>query len=288
MRIAIIGATGVLGRFTIPRLIERGHSVRALARDEAKAAALRRRGIACVVGDILDAASLGPAVAGCDVALHLATSVPRPGMGRDFTLNDRIRREGTANLLAACRDARVTRYVQQSIAHIVAGDGDTVLDEDAPLSASGAASSAADMEKQVRGSDLHWSILRGGSFYGPGTGRDEDWRGLARKGELKVPDDGAAYISLINAVDYAEAVVLAAERAPARSLLAIADDEPVTYSVLFAHLAALEGGPEPQPGGPPTAWQGGRTVASFRVSNARAKAALGWQPFFRSYRSGFA
>lgn len=281
MRVAVIGATGVLGRFAIPRLVERGHTVRALARDEAKAKALRRHGIECVVGDILDAASLGPAVAGCDAALHLATSVPRPGMPRDFTLNDRIRREGTANLLDACRAAKVERYVQQSIAHLVAGGGDRLLDEDAALNAAGAMSSAADMEEQVRRSDLHWSILRGGAFYGPDTGRDEDWRGLAKAGTLKIPGDGADYISLINALDYAEAVVLAAERAPARSLVAIVDDEPVTYRALYEHLAAVEGGPAPQAGGPPF-------YASFRVSNARARAALGWQPFFRSYRSGFA
>jgi len=60
------------------------------------------------------------------------------------------------------------------------------------------------------------------------------------------------------------------------------DDEPVTYAELFAYLARIEGGPDPQPGGPPTPWP------SFRVSNARARKVLGWRPRLRTYRSGFA
>jgi 2-alkyl-3-oxoalkanoate reductase len=281
MQVAVIGATGVLGRYVLPRLVERGHDVRALVRSAAKAEPLRRVGIACVIGDILERASLGPVLEGCDAALHLATAVPRPGMKRDFALNDRIRREGTANLIAACRAVRVERYVQQSIAHLVAGGGDRLLDETAPINAAAATSSAAGMEELVQQSGLRWSILRGGAFYGPGTGRDEDWRGLAREGKLQLPGDGSAYISLIHAMDMADAVVLATELAPPAALLAVVDDEPVTYRELFSYLAALEGGPAPQPGGPAGA-------GSCRVSNARARAALGWQPRFRSYRSGFA
>ncbi|HXQ52792.1 MAG TPA: NAD(P)-dependent oxidoreductase [Stellaceae bacterium] len=280
MRVAVIGATGVLGRHVVPRLVERGHEVRALVRTEAKASVLRRLGIDCVLGDILGRASLDAAVAGCAAALHLATSVPRPGAPRDYAANDRIRREGTAHLIAACRAAGVERYVQQSIAHLVAGTGDRLVDETAPMSAAGAASSAADMEAQVRASGLRWSILRGGAFYGPLTGRDEEWRGLARAGKLVLPGDGSGYISLIHEMDMADAVVLAAELAPPAALLAIVDDEPVTFRALYAHIAALEGGPEPRPGG-------SEGTGSFRVSNARARAALGWRPRFRSYRSGF-
>jgi nucleoside-diphosphate-sugar epimerase len=283
MRIAILGATGVLGRQVVPRLVERGHAVVAVARDEAKAARLRRLDVETVIGDILDAASLPPALQGCDAALHLATAVPRPGMPRDFSLNDRIRREGTANLIAACRAAGVERYVQQSIAHLVAAGTAELLDEDAPLHPTPATASAAEMEAFVRQSGLRWTILRGGAFYGPGTGRDEQWRAMARDGQLAFPGDGAGYTSLIHVTDMADATVLAAEQTPAGATLAIVDDLPVTYVELFRYIAAVEGGPEPQPAGPPPpVWP------AFRVSNARARAALGWWPRLSSYRSGFA
>ncbi|PZR93142.1 MAG: hypothetical protein DLM68_01375 [Hyphomicrobiales bacterium] len=105
VRAAIVGATGVLGRQVIPRLIERGHQVRAIVTKEPDAAAaLRRVGVDAVLGDILNRATLGHAVGGCDVALHLATVAPRPGKAANLTLNDRIRREGTANLIEACRE----------------------------------------------------------------------------------------------------------------------------------------------------------------------------------------
>lgn len=283
MRIGILGATGALGRQVVPRLIERGHLVRALVRQESDVARLRRIGIEAVLGDILDPGSLASGLHGCEAALHLATAIPRAGTPNpDWSRNDRIRRHGTRNLLDACRKLGIERYVQQSIAHLVADGSSNLLDEGAPIQPAPRTASAADMEEMVRNSGLRWTILRGGAFYGPHTGRDEAWRNDARCGRLRLPADGAGYISLAHVTDMADAVVLAAEIAPDHSLLAIVDDRPVTYTELFHHLAHVEGGPDPQPGGPPTPWP------SFRVSNARAREALGWQPRLRTYRSGFA
>jgi nucleoside-diphosphate-sugar epimerase len=69
----------------------------------------------------------------------------------DWTLNDRIRRQGTANLMAACQSARVQRYVQQSIAWLVADRTTSVLDETAPVRPTAVTASAADMEAMCRG-----------------------------------------------------------------------------------------------------------------------------------------
>ena len=52
MRIAVIGATGVVGRHVVPRLREHGHQVRAVVRAETDAGALRRLGIDAVQGDM--------------------------------------------------------------------------------------------------------------------------------------------------------------------------------------------------------------------------------------------
>src|SRR5258706_16076017 len=121
MRIAVIGATGVLGRHLLPRLIERGHAVCATARKEADLDRLKRVGAEAVPADIFDPASLRAAVVNCDAAIHAATSIPTPAGGSDWAVNDRIRRDGTANLIAACRAERVGRYVQQSVAMLHAG-----------------------------------------------------------------------------------------------------------------------------------------------------------------------
>lgn len=280
MKIAVIGATGVLGRHLVPRLVERKHAVRAQLRDPAKGRVLAGLDVEVVVGDILAPDTLPAAIRGCDMVINLATAVPRPGGPQDWAANDRIRRTGTANLLAACARAGVPRLVQQSIAMLHAGAGDAWVDEDAPIETNERTESAADMEALVRADKMDWRIVRGGLFYGPGTGRDEAWRGAARDGDLRLPGDGSDYVSLVHVADMAMAVLAVALGATPRSTWVACDDKPVTYRDLYTHLAAIEAGPRPAPGGPPF-------MPSFRASNRRLRTVLGWRAFYSSYRSGF-
>lgn len=277
MRVAVLGATGVLGRSVLPALAGRGHAVVAVARDPARVASQGAR-VRAVRGDILDPATLAAPLAGCDAVLHLATAIPPPG--GDWTMNDRVRREGTRNLLAAAVAARVPRYVQQSIAMLHAGPREVLATEDSPLAPGPNQVSALDMEALVREAPLDWVILRGGLFYGPGTGRWEAWNAAARAHHLVTPGDGDDYVSLVHVEDMAAAVVLAAESRLARAVLNVVDDAPVTYRALFAHVARLHGAPPPAAGGP-------LALASFRVGNARAREHLGWSPRYPDYRSGW-
>jgi nucleoside-diphosphate-sugar epimerase len=279
MRIFVVGATGVLGRQTLPRLVERGHSVVAVARHAEDVARLRRLGFDAHRGDILDAESLREPLRGCDVALHLATAIPTgPGIGWD--LNDRIRREGTRNLLAAAHEQGVRRYVQQSITLLYGDGGDQLVSEEHPLAPYPRIISAFEMEETVRASSLDWVILRGGSFYGPGTGREDAWYREAEAGTLTVPGDGSALLSLVRVEDMARAVVLAAEAAPAGAIYNVVDNAPVSYRELYNYVAARKMLPEPPAGGPP--------VTSLGCSNAAIRRALGWEPAWPSYRSGLA
>ena len=80
MRIFVVGATGVLGRWLVPILLQDGHHVRALARTPEKVAALARLGAEPRLGDLLEAgtaARLRDAVAGCQAVIHAATAIPR-------------------------------------------------------------------------------------------------------------------------------------------------------------------------------------------------------------------
>ncbi|MGB8435678.1 MAG: NAD(P)-dependent oxidoreductase [Burkholderiales bacterium] len=278
MQVAILGATGVLGRPVIARLLDRGHEVVAVARDPAKLATHPR--VHAVRGDILCAETLAAPLAGCDAVLHLATVIPRTGTQSDWSANDRVRSAGTRNLLAAARSHGRPRYVQQSVAMLLVGPRDVVADEDAPVRPSPRLESARDMEHAVRESDLPWVILRGGAFYGRGSDRMEYLNRLARDGQLAVPGDGGDYVSLVHVDDMADAVVRAAESDIAAQVFNVVDDCPVTYRELYEFVASVNAAPPPASDGPPL-------LPSFRVSNERARRVLGWRPRFPDYRAGW-
>jgi nucleoside-diphosphate-sugar epimerase len=78
----------------------------------------------------------------------------------------------------------------------------------------------------------------------------------------------------------ADAVVRAAESDLSEQIFNIVDDNPVTYRELYEFVAKVNTAPAPPTGGPPL-------LTSFRVSNARARRVLGWQPTFPDYRAGW-
>jgi len=278
MHIAILGATGVLGRPVVARLLERGHQVVAIVRDPTKVPTHLR--LHAVRGDILDAGSLVAPIEGCDAVLHLATAIPRTGTQSDWSANDRVRREGAQNLLHAARRNGRPRFIQQSVAMLLAGPREVLADEDAPLQPSPRLESARDMERTVRESDLPWVILRGGAFYGRTSDRMEHLNRLAREGRLATPGDGGDYISLVHVEDMADAVVRAAESDLAAGVFNVVDDYPVTYRELYEFVSQVNAAPAPAAGGP-------SLFPNFRVSNARARRVLDWQPKFRDYRAGW-
>src|SRR5690606_18880209 len=69
----VIGGNGHVGREVVAQLLDAGHTVRALVRKEATAAALKRPGVTVVKGDIGDRASLDPALDGIERA-YVASS----------------------------------------------------------------------------------------------------------------------------------------------------------------------------------------------------------------------
>lgn len=289
MRIALVGATGVLGRWLVPRLLEEEHTVRALVRSPEQAAALVALGGEPVLGDLLapDAADRLPAlVADCDAVIHAATAIPAdsaaPGA---WDANTRLRTEGTRLLLAATLAAGVAAYIQQSIVMAYPDSGNRWLDEATPLDTSparaGVVGPVAIMEGLVQAvapEQLRWVILRGGAFVGPGTAQDRTLARL-RAGTEVVPCDGRNFLSPVNVADMAEAVLLALQRAPAGSIFNICD-EPLRQGEYLDHLAALIGAPPPprDPTRPcPPSW---------RCSNYAARTTLAWEPIHGIWPGG--
>jgi nucleoside-diphosphate-sugar epimerase len=119
VRIFIAGASGLIGIRLIPLLAGDGHLVAGMTRSPAKATVLRERGALPVVCDVFDAGALAQAVAAFrpEVVFHQLTDLPDDAadLARYRDRNDRMRGEGTRNLLAAAVAAGAARVIAQSI-----------------------------------------------------------------------------------------------------------------------------------------------------------------------------
>lgn len=156
MRIFVAGATGAIGVPLVRRLVGAGHVVAGMTRSEAKADRLRELGAEPVVCDVFDAAALERAVVAFrpDAVIHELTDLPedRARIAQSAAANNRIRREGTRNLIAAAQAAGAPRLLAQSVAFALPGDG-----------------AAAVQEHERAVLDAGGVVLRYGYFYGPGT-----------------------------------------------------------------------------------------------------------------------
>jgi uncharacterized protein YbjT (DUF2867 family) len=130
MRVFLAGATGVIGIRLLPLLVEAGHVVAGMTRSPQKAteiAALRGEPIVC---DVFDAGLLAEAVVGYapEAVVHQLTDLPDTlaELPEHIAANDRMRTEGTRNLVAAAQTAGAGRFVAQSIAWRPAGRGGAV------------------------------------------------------------------------------------------------------------------------------------------------------------------
>lgn len=76
MKVAVVGATGVIGASAVQAMVATGHDVVALARTPEGAAAIRERGATAFPGDIFDQHRLTAMFDGCDVVVNAATRIP--------------------------------------------------------------------------------------------------------------------------------------------------------------------------------------------------------------------
>jgi NADH dehydrogenase len=107
--ILLTGGTGFVGGHVVRALREADRPVRCLVRNRGKAGELEALGCELVEGDMTDAQSLRRAVDGVDTVVHLAAI--RQGSDEQF---ERIMTQGTRDLIAAAKEAGVTRFVLMS------------------------------------------------------------------------------------------------------------------------------------------------------------------------------
>ena len=302
MRVFVIGASGAIGSRLVPQLIERGHDVIGSARSPDKAERLRRLGAESVVLDALDARAVREAVAAArpDAIVHQATALTGLSdlkhFDRSFAQTNRLRTEGTDNLLAAARETGVRRFVAQSFASYgrYAREGGPVKSEDDPLDITPVPAmretmaAAGHLDEAV--TDAGGIALRYGTFYGD---LDDVLVAAVRAQKFPVVGDGAGVWSFIHLDDAATATMLALEH-DGPAVYNIVDDEPSPTGEWLPELARIVGAEPPQRI-PRQVAQGFAGEAAVMMgteargaSNAKAKRELGWTLRYPSWRQGFA
>lgn len=160
VRVLVTGGSGFIGRAIVRELRTAGHVPRILARGTRTAGGEGE----FVRGSILEPASLLPACTGCDAVIHLVGIISEVSE----QTYEHVHTAGTQHLLAAAREAGVSRFVHMSALG-------TRPDAKARYHRSKWAAEAA-----VRSAGLAWTIFRPSVVYGPGDGLVNFFAGLSR------------------------------------------------------------------------------------------------------------
>jgi nucleoside-diphosphate-sugar epimerase len=298
MRVFVAGATGAIGRPLVAQLLRAGHEVAGMTRSEERAQALRAAGAEAVIADALDAEAVRRAVEAArpDVIVNELTDLDRPLNPRKYAEwlegTNRLRTEGTRNLVEAARAAGAPRLISQSVAFAYTFDPG-MKTEDAPLLGHEAGPMAdAILELERRTLEAGGIVLRYGFFYGPGTAYDRGGQQveLIERRRMPIIGGGKGRFPFIHVDDAAAATVAAIERGTP-GVYNVVDDEPAAGHEWIPHLAQLIGAAKPRRIPKFLARLAAGRLAAMAtqmqpVSNAKAKAELGWRPSHASWRGG--
>jgi nucleoside-diphosphate-sugar epimerase len=297
VKVLLAGATGALGVPLTHRLVAHGHDVLGLTHDPGGADRIAALGARPVVADALDREALLRAVDGlaADAVVHELTALKRaPTRHSGMALTDRLRVEGTANLLAAAEALGAERFLTQSIilGYGYRDHGARFLTEDDPFGRpAGNATDphvAAMLSTEQQAFTAPEGIaLRYGLLYGGDAERVGDL--LARR---RLPVAKGGVLGWVHHDDAAAATVAALERGRPGQAYNVVDDLPATWWEVYTAMAKALGAPPPWRLPDWLLRRAAPYVASFvagtsmRVSNAKATAELGWRPLYPNYRAG--
>jgi nucleoside-diphosphate-sugar epimerase len=295
MRVAVTGATGVIGRRVIPLLVAGGHDVTAIIRPGSKHHTMPPAGSREVCASLFDRSQLAAAFAGQDAVINLATHIPTTMTAMMFRSgwreNDRIRSEGARNVSEAASEAGVRIVIQESFGLAYPSMGDAWVDERVPLAPVANCATVPDAEAAVAGFTHRGGrgvALRLAGFYGPDASQTLLMAKSVSWHWVPLPGKPSSYLSSLSHDDAATAVV-AALSAPA-GVYNVADNEPMRRKAFFDAIAAtLHVGPPhflPEWTAALMGIAGPVLKRSIRLSNDRFRQATGWAPSAPSAADG--
>jgi nucleoside-diphosphate-sugar epimerase len=296
MRVFVAGASGTIGIPLVRALVAAGHQVTALTRSPEKQDELRRLGATPALADALDAEGLRAAVLAAKPThvIHQLTALPKEGPSRasDLVATNRLRIDGTRNLLDAAIRAGAHRFIGGSFALLPgAATGST------GTGANEGANATRSMESQIldanRSKQIEAIVLRYGLFYGPTNPSTIKMIEMVRKHRFPTIRGDRGLLPFIHIDDAVNATVAALDQGTAGSVYEIVDDKALSISDAVRIMASYIGAPAPRS---IPAWLL-RLMSPYRarmlsmrlpLSNAKARAELRWRPIYPTLREGFA
>jgi len=274
----IILGCGYIGTRLARAAAAAGRTVRACGRSTGRLAVLGDVGVQVKYVDAAVPKQLGPALsglAGATVVYSIPAVTPLP--------------PGVAvrAALQAAYGAGAACFVHFSSAGLYGSqpDDDVWIDEDTPVASDDKPMSNVKSDEHevatCQFERLRTVTLRLSPVYGPGRGMRE----RLRKQEYKLLDSGEHATSRIHVDDVVRVVFAAEDRAPARAVYLVADDEPTTQAQYAAWLcermaiAMPPARPMYEPGAP-------RVHRNRRIRNTRMKRELAIELLYPSYREG--
>ena len=278
---------GYVGSALAEYLIGKGVRVGALTRNVEKAARLRELGVAEVIESELDSSTWHAQVRGQYEAV--VNCVSSAGGGLDGYRKSYV--DGQCSILEWAKSQTIRTYVYTSSTSVYPQDGGVTVDESADTSAAPPTGQVllqseamlADAEQMDR-----WFVLRLAGIYGQGR---HFLLNQLREANGEIPGSGEYAMNMIHLEDIVSAISAALSGEAASGIYNIVDDAPVTKSEVLTWLAEGMGLPvpafNPDKVSERLKRRGGRMPHRY-VSNAKARAQLGWQPKYPSYRDGYA
>ena len=302
MNVFVAGGSGTIGKPLVRALSAAGHRVTALTRSVNKREELSALGASIAVADALDREALIDVVR--DVhpthVIHQLTALPKDGPRRasDLVATNRLRIDGTRNLLDAAIAVGARRFIVGSFAPLSprGPSGNSTRSRQAESeSEDEAAVAVRSMENQVLDATqrgvIEGIVLRYGLFYGVETPSTRAMIEMVRKRRLPVVRGDAGQLPVIHIDDAVSATVRALEAGRSGASYDIVDDRAVSLTEIVEALAEFTGSPAPLrvPAWLPrlvAPYMARMTAIRMPLSNADAKAELGWRPRYPTMRAG--
>ncbi|HSA35946.1 MAG TPA: NAD(P)-dependent oxidoreductase, partial [Methanomassiliicoccales archaeon] len=239
MRVLVTGATGFLGGHLIEEMAKGPHVPVCAHRKGSDTRKIDTLGLEKVVFDLTDRDSIIQALRNVDAVVHLAAYYTFTGRKEMY---EKVNVKGTDDLLKACRETGVKRFLYCSSTEAMGPIASPPGDEGSPLNPQYEyGRSKARAEELVRASDLDWTILRPSGIYGPSNVDDvayffiTSFKGFASK---FIIGSGKNFIQFVHVKDVVQGFVKALDRpASIRGTYIITQARPYTYEEVYRVLA---------------------------------------------------